>query len=311
METNLTFTNFKFRCSQLGHLMTNLEKVTEKQLEKIAELEARKEEAKTNPKRALTKIMQEELDGLIAKRDGDDVLPSGAKSYLDEVFRKEFWGRQRHVHNKYLEKGLYTEQDVLALKSAVIGGFCAKNDEELENLFIKGTPDSFDVDNLTLVTDTKSCYDMESFDGAELTTIYTWQLRGYSWLLRDRFNLPSFPYGELFYGLVNTPPHIIENERNNLFYRMGARPDDDEEWQAVKRQHEKNCIFDINLFKEHYPEYTFVNEILDFTIPEQFRITTFTVDVNETHIAQMIQRVLLARIYLCEKEVDIYKRNKA
>lgn len=304
MESNLIFKSYKFRCSALGHLMGGLNSITKKQLEKISELEARKAEAETNPKKALTPNMESLLLELIAKRDAEDVLPQTAKSYLDETFRDLFWKRKRHLSNKYIEKGLMTEQDILHLASVRDNEFYTKNEIQAENEFICGSWDNFQNG---IVRDTKSNYDLETFDKAESTMLYEWQLRGYSWLIKDYFFLDELPQGELIYGLVNSPIHHLQNDMNKLFYQVGQPTEENENWLLAKEQVERNHIFDTEKFKSDYPHYIFESRKLDFSIPEKFRIKSFQVEVNENHIEDIKRRVLMARLYLCEKEVEFYK----
>ena len=111
------FRNYKQRCHALGNLMTNLNSITDGQLDKIATLEKRRDLAISDPTQAkpLTATMEETLSDLIGKRDAPDALPAGAKSYLDTVFRELYWGRKRLLDNRYLSKGLFGEQDSLKL----------------------------------------------------------------------------------------------------------------------------------------------------------------------------------------------------
>jgi hypothetical protein len=54
----------------------------------------REEEAKTNPKKALTDNMKVSLAELIEKRDKPDELPPGAITHLEGVFRDVFWSEE-------------------------------------------------------------------------------------------------------------------------------------------------------------------------------------------------------------------------
>src|SRR5690606_1708726 len=88
----LLFEDWECRSSQLGNIMTNLESITEKHIEKLKELQDRKNDKSAKP---LTANMEAELKELIAKRDKPDELPTGAKTWLDAEFRRVFWGRER------------------------------------------------------------------------------------------------------------------------------------------------------------------------------------------------------------------------
>ncbi len=290
----LIFENYKFRASQIGHIMTNLESITSKQLEELETLQTRKQNAEKGTEKPLTANMEEKLKELISKRDAPDELPSGAISYLEEVFRDVFWGRKRSLQNKFLEKGNLCEQDALDLLSEYDNDFYHKNDEYLENDYVCGTPDN----RQGIIRDTKANYDLESFDKSELTKLYEWQIKTYDWLDGKK-------EGELCYCLVNNPLHHLETERKSLWYKMGMPDEESEEWKEALKQLERNMIFDPIKFKEQYPHYTFENTESDLYIPPQFRVKKFRVTLEESDIKNIISRVKLARAYLIHKEIEV------
>lgn len=306
MYSNLIFYNYKERCSKLGLILTNLERITPAQLKELDELACRKIASNDNPKLALTPTMKSKLKELITKRDSDDELPTGAISHLDEVFRNVYWKRKRDLSNKYLEKGNLTEQDVLKIAGLVDNDFYLINKENFENDFIKGKWDNYNLK----VRDAKSNYDLKSFEEAELTTLYKSQLNGYSIMLKEKHKLDYYPIGELIYGLVNNPLHHVQNEINKQFYALGNPSDDNDKWIETKRQIERNMIFDIQEFKKEYPFYVFENENLDFDIPAILRVKKFEVLTTENDEHNIKRRVLMSRIYLCNKEIAINNKLK-
>jgi hypothetical protein len=292
-DNGLIFKDFRFRCHRLGDIMTNLPGLTAAEEKKMETLAIRKIDAKKGKSRDLTPLMEEELQGLIDKKNRDDVLPTGAKSYLDDVFDEVYWRRKRILTNKYLDKGLMNEQDVLALHSRIDNDYYEKNKNRFFNDYLEGTPDN--ISNET-VRDAKANFDLESFRKAHLSTQYLWQLKGYMWLT-------GLKKAQLMYGLVNNPLHQLTNANNTLFYQMGNPDDDDEEFLKAKMQIERNMIFDHNLFIEEYPQYRFYNPIMDFDMPEISRVKKFDISLEDNDILNMKTRVTLARIYLCEKEI--------
>ena len=304
MKEKLIFSDYKERCSKLGLILTNLERITPTQEKKILELEQRKIDSVENPKLKLTKNMTNELYSLIAQRDSDDVLPTGATSHLDEVFRSVFWKRKRDLSNKFLEKGLLTEQDILNIAGKVDNDFYLANQESFETDFIKGKWDNFK----DKVRDVKSNYDLKSFEEADLSTLYKSQLNGYSVMLKEMHQLDHYPIGELIYGLVNNPLHHINNEITRQFYALGNPNDDNDKWIETKRQIERNMIFDIKKFKDEYPHYHFENKNLDFDIPEILRVKKFDVLTTENDEYHIKRRVLMSRVYLCNKEIEVYNK---
>lgn len=297
--SGLLFKDFKFRCHRLGDLMTNLPGLSQAEIKKLEILTQRDADFKAGKEkvRPLTENMIDEMNELISKRDREDSLPTGAKSYLDEVFDEIYWKRKRLLNSKYLDKGLMNEQDVLELHSKIDGVKYWKNEKFFSNEYVQGTPDNI-LDEV--VRDAKANYDLESFRKAHLTTGYLWQLKGYLWLTNLKF-------AELMYGLVNNPKHQIDNAITSIFYALGCPADDDETFISAKMQIERNMIFDHKLFIEDYPNYTFQNPVLDFDMPENMRIKKFNVTLDETDIQNMKTRVTLARIYLTEKEIETRK----
>ena len=190
------FTNWKSRTSSLGHLLTSAEKISSKQLERIAVLGKEKNTGKNaNGNRvSFTPKKSEEFEGLKAKRDAPDVLPDGVKTHLDGIFRDVFWGRRRILSNKQMTKGTEVETDSLQLLSDLDGIYYAENKDQFSNDFLTGEPDNYQLN----IKEIKSNYDLESFEKAELTSLYQSQTRGYAWLCNKQD-------GELIYCLVNNP----------------------------------------------------------------------------------------------------------
>jgi hypothetical protein len=305
MESGLIFKDWKQRCSSLGYILTNLPGLSEAEQRNLIGFEERVRESIDNPKKALTDKMKEDYQKLKDKRDAPDSLPSGAVTHLDDVFRSVYWGRKRFLSNRYLEKGSLMEENSLGLISQNDKTFYIKNDEHFENDYIKGTPDNVQDG---VVRDTKSNYDLKSFDEADITPLYQNQLKGYSWLVKEEQKLDFFPISELVYCLVNNPAHQIANESNSMYYKLGCPSEENDKWKEVKRQIERNMIFDIAEFKKENPGYFFENEVLDFDIPAILRTKKFIVETTEEDVLAMKSRVLLSRIYLCNKEIEIINR---
>ena len=141
------FTKHKFRCSSLGHLMT---------------------EPKTNAEKAA---------GLLSET---------AKTHLMDIFISQQFGRQTDINNKFIEKGLSNEEDSITFLSRVNKVMYRKNETRLFNDYIQGEPDILpDPENDNTVFDVKTSWDMFTFFRTydkKMKDLYLWQLRGYSWL---------------------------------------------------------------------------------------------------------------------------------
>jgi len=308
-ESNLIFKNYKPRCSSLGNIMTNLpQPITEVELAELKDLlnECETGVNSNGNKTKWTDTKASRVKSLQKKQKGEDELPSGAKTHLDDVFRSIFWKRRRSLSNRYLDKGLLTEEDVLALASSMDDDFYTKNKEHYENEYIQGSWDNFKEK----IRDTKSNYDLKTFDEADSSSLYEWQLRGYSFIAKDVFELSDYPQAELIYGLTNNPLHHITNETTRQYYANGTPNEDNEEWLEIKRQIERNMIFDKELFVRDYPHYIFENKIWQYDIPAKFRVKKFDVSVIEDNILDIKRRVLMSRKYLMDKEIAIYERMK-
>ena len=312
MESNRIFTNWKQRCSGLGHIMTNLNSISQSQINKLEMYNQRVIDSVSDPKKALTDKMKEEYAMLKAKRDAPDELPSGAITHLDKVFRDEFWNRpELDLTNKYIIKGLSNQEDVLDLHSKVDKESYFSNKIRFHNDFIHGEPDNFDVPSPKIkikVRDAKANFSLESFDNADLSTLYSWQIKGYSWLLKQHFDLDYFPEGELMYALTNSPEHIIRNEMNSFLYKVNDPNEENDKWKETKRIIERRHIFDIEKFKQENPFYVFENETLDFDIPASCRVKKFDVITTADDVEAIKSRVMLSRIYLVQKEIETLKK---
>lgn len=293
------FTNWKERCSALGHLMTSLPSAKEK-LQITKDIKALEKERVLGVNANGNKVKWtdnkiETLTKLQLKLAAVDELPQGAKSHLDGVFNDVYWKRRRLLHNKYLDKGHIAEDDGLDLISKLDNTFYIKNKEYLQNEFIHGTPDNAQGK----IRDIKSNWDKETFDKAELTKLYEWQIKGYMWMAK-------LTEGELDYTLVNNPAHQISEAIKSIWFKMGCPDDEDEKYIKARQQVERNMIFDIQKFKDYYPGYEFENTVLDFDIPAVLRVKRFTgIELFPEDIKNIKKRVTLARAYLMEKEQEI------
>jgi hypothetical protein len=104
-NSKVDFNNFKFRCSSLGHLLTEPRLKTDKDAGNLSE---------------------------------------GCKTYLKQLHCEELFGRSEEIKSKYLDKGIQNEEKSFTLYSNLTKDFSGsyKNTKTFENEFIKGTPDN-------------------------------------------------------------------------------------------------------------------------------------------------------------------------
>lgn len=296
------FENFKPRASQIGHLMTNLpEPITKEEEQTLAELLEEKLTGKNANGRSTkwTETKQKEVDKLTKKKKGIDELPSGAITKLEEIFNHVFWGRRKLIYNKYLEKGNIVEEDSLQLLSDVDGISYWKNEEYLENEYSQGCPDNI----FEKIRDTKSNYEFDTFQKAELTSLYSWQIKDYTWMAIEAGHEISRT-GELCYCLVNSPAHRIDSERKSLWFSMGMPDEEEDRWIEAASQLERNHIFDMAKFKEDFPGFDLVTPIWQYDIPKHMRVKRFPVTLEDSDIEHMKRRSEMCKKWLLNREKE-------
>lgn len=258
---NKDFSNYKFRCSALGNLMTGGETITPAQLKLLKALEEKAQCKGLTDKQAIT------LEELKEKRDKKPELSQTTKSYLMDIYIEEVYGRVKDTSSKYTEKGLYCEEDGLSLASDHFDKLLIKNTKKFENEFVSGTPDCL---TLEPVLDIKCSWDIWSFLGAKIKKEYYWQGIGY-------MKLTNKEKYKLVYCLCNSPEHLIVSEKSKAMYISGLAHDS-EEWLIQEAQIEKNMMFD--------------------DIPVEKRIKVFDFEYLEEDYKKLVQRIEVARKYL-------------
>lgn len=260
----------KIRCSAIGSIMTNPKGVvTEKQLEKLAELEARAKEG------SLTDKMIETLNDLLEKRDKSGELSETAKKYLKTAYCIEKYHRVPDIETKEMVKGTTAEDTAIQLYSFVEQKPYLKNKTLLKNDFITGTPDLL-ADDLDEVIDIKCSWSLFTFANnidAPMNAMYYAQLQGY-------MALAEVPVGVLAYCLVSAPPEMIEDEKRRLFYRLQCVTEDDPRYLAKVKVIERNMIFD--------------------DIPPEDRVLKFEIRRDDEFIDKVYKKVVKCRQYLQE-----------
>lgn len=211
----------KFRASSVGQLLVGGNAITDKQLEKLAELEARKrdsavigEDGKPVAK-PLTATMQQELDDLIAKRDSEFQFGTTATNYIRDCWLRNTYDYDEPVVTNEILKGLLCEDDAIDVLSRVIpGDFRYKNQETFEDDHFTGTPDI--ILNQEWVEDIKSSWTLRTFfETTKPDPLYYAQGQVYLALTgRKRFRVAHV--------LVDTPFEIVEEECKRFYFRFNC-----------------------------------------------------------------------------------------
>jgi hypothetical protein len=148
------------------------------------------------------KIRCSSLGDLMTNGRGAETLGKTAEKVIRDRWIKETYGRERYFSSKAIQKGLQCEEDSLSLYTRVSGDLLIKNEENLQNDWITGTPDAFGED---YVLDIKTSFDIFTFMEADFKALYEWQLRGY-------MMLTGKPRAILAYCLVDMPTEMSERE---------------------------------------------------------------------------------------------------
>lgn len=208
----------RIRCSELGNIMSDdpTTTITDNQLK---ELNGLLERVKLTEKQALRR------DELVAKRDAKPELSKGAKSFLRAKARADKYGIINELENKYLDKGVYCEEEAIQILSTLRGwNLVFKNEERFYSDLLEGEPDvvldksyGFKEDGAELKCSWS--FDTHPFDDEKPKSIYYWQCIGYMILKNADTWL-------LAHVLCNTPEHLFNEElervRWNVKKNMGC-----------------------------------------------------------------------------------------
>lgn len=233
-----------FRASSFGSLMvgTKSAKITESQLTEIDDLQYEMENLinRAGNKVKWTPNKAESLDKLIAKRDNPPQLSETAKTEVEKIWLLMEKGFYEDLGNKYIMKGLFNEEDGVALISELDGEFYIKNDERITIGNLTGEADIIcEVDGKKIVKDIKSNYNPKTFMNSELSPIYEWQLRVYMYLY-------DCEEAHLEYTLTDLPGHMLEQEIWKVKSKYGILDEDEPNAKRVLDQVRTNFVYSTN-----------------------------------------------------------------
>jgi hypothetical protein len=207
-------------------------------------------------------------------RAKDEIFGQTAKSLLIEIYLAHKYGRWYDISSKYLEKGTRVEEDSFDLFTLATKKMYVKNEENIQNEYVTGTPDIIKDDT---VIDIKSSWDLRTFWNAKMSPLD----KGYEWQLQTYMMLTGAQRAQLVYVCVDTPADIIEREKRNMAYKWGVNADNyNAETEAKLNQVERLYKFD--------------------DIPVADRVHIIDVERDETKINQIPERVMQAREWMNE-----------
>ena len=219
-----------------------------------------------------------------------------AKTYLKQYYRELKYKRRKDISNKYIEKGLAQEEAGIDLLSISLNKLLKKNDQRLTNHYVTGEPDCYIGETILRATegyDIKCSWDLFTlpYKDDKLLSDYYYQAHSYMWLTGAlKWNIA--------YCLVNTPLHLIQKEKERIYYSLNCPAEDNQEYIKKCIEVEKNNIFDSFEFYKEYPGYDLQCKEWSFDIPKEERVVMFEVERDEAIIELMITRIEEARNYL-------------
>jgi hypothetical protein len=168
------FSNYKFRCSSLGALMTN------------------------QPGKKDTKTLEE--------------LSETTKNELVKIYLLEVYGRDKEIKSKYINKGLEVEEDSITLLSRIKEMFLVKNSQRFENEFITGEPDvTSPLYDLKSCWDLHTFFEHKT---KKLKSVYEWQMRGYAELIDAPYGTVAFCLIDTPLGIVESEKRRLMYDMN-------------------------------------------------------------------------------------------------
>jgi len=205
-------------------------------------------------------------------------LSETCKTYLREVYINRKYGRYKDFTSDAIKKGLETEEAALTLFSIQKLRQFNKNEENLTNDFISGTPDSYEgetIQTATHIIDIKSAWDLFTFHASKEEKVnkdYYWQMQGYMWLT-------GATKATLVYCLIDTPDTLIQDQKRRLGWQMGLIDSEaSQPYMDACAKIDRNSIFS--------------------DIPNSERIHEITIERNEEDIERIKERVLDCREYM-------------
>jgi len=274
----MDYLRVKFRASSVGNLLVGGNEITDKQLVKLGELLARHESG-TKP---LTPIMQQELDDLIAKRDGDFQFGATALSHIRNVWLLNEFGYDEPIVSNEMLKGILCEDEAIGVLSRQFpGGFRLKNEELFENEWFTGTPDVIEAD---VVNDVKCSWSLRTFMEAQKPDpIYYAQGQVY-------MDLTGTKRFRLVHILLETPFELMEDERKRFYFRFNCNEESPHYQRAILQLDAMNAAIKL--------------------IPEKQRVKCFEFDRDDRYLDKLIGRVEQARKVYASLSLELGVNNE-
>lgn len=206
----------------------------------------------------------------------------GMVSYCKKWLKEAMFKRREQLNNKFINKGLYGEEDAFTLMALVLNlGMVYKNSERKKNQFAEGECDLY---KNGIIYDNKCSYSLDTFpmyDDEAPDDKYIWQGQNYMWL----WDAKEF---HLVYTLIDCPFEVLEKELKYI------------ENHNEKQKKAVGLLFTEESFVEAKSRFFSLAEPIEFVeIPKELRVKVFKVMRDEDKI-KTIER----RSKMCQEIVD-------
>jgi hypothetical protein len=200
----------------------------------------------------------------------EKVFSNEARAYLLEIYIFKLFGRKKDI-----DKGNTREEESIELLSEYMGHVFFKNTKKFMDNYLFGAPDIIETE---LIIEVETLYDIFTFAKAELTKQYYCQLQCY-------MHLTGKKKAKLAYCLTSSSDEQIEREKYYRSYKNPysetSEPELYEQWNEEQSQKiEKLMRYDDMYIKE--------------------RVKIYDVEYDPGYIAQLQERIQLARLWLKE-----------
>jgi len=204
-----------------------------------------------------------------SKKDQEaGILAKTAQTFCKTWLKEQLYMRRNEFSSKYTDKGNIMEDNSIDFIGAQLDlGLLLKNEEELSNDFMTGTPD---VRIPALIIDAKNswdCFTFPLFEEDVPNDAYYWQAQGY-------LELENKDDYKLVYVLSDTPIHLIEKEAY---------------WYCKNNGYDE---LDNDIYHEFEDRMTYPR------IDDSLKIKVFDIKRSPEDVMKIQERVIQCRVYI-------------
>jgi hypothetical protein len=287
----MDFSNYIFRSSFVGQIISVPKPLTGAQIETLAAFRKKDKPLTDKQKKDLISLENKHLESKQYK------LNATAQKALNKIVFYEKTGRIKLLENQYLDKGIKVEKYSRDLMSRILGIPLVKDDERKSNDWVTGKRD---INNNDVIIDIKSKFSFDTFYDCLIES----SNEGYLRQLDSYMDLWNVQKSLLCHVLVDTPLDIVQRHVKRLDYShniMNVEGDIRDESIEFVVSEISNLIYTREGIEELCEESSIIHLewFSDFKeIPEKDRIHMVAHDFDKARIEQRNECIKLAREYM-------------